>query len=61
MYESNKIVIIKMNVLVGKGYLVDGLFKLNMFGFGCDVDAICSFVNAINGCDLWHYKLSLWG
>lgn len=45
VFESNKVVITKMNVFVGKGYLVNRLFKVNVLDCGCDVDKIDSYVN----------------
>ena len=50
--ESNQVVISKNDVFVGKGYVCDGLFKLNV-----EVNEIFPKVLDIESCDLWHERL----
>ena len=58
VFESSKVVISKNNVFVGKGYVCDGLFKLNIME--CVVSNSCnsrSYVYHVSDCDVWHGRL----
>jgi hypothetical protein len=62
--ESNKFVITKNNVFIGKGFTCDGLFKLNVIKCNSNESSsisntpISSTVAQINeSCDVWHVRL----
>ncbi|CAL5397431.1 unnamed protein product [Camellia sinensis] len=52
--ESNKIVISKNDIFIGKGFVCDGLFKLNV---SFEVNYISHNIFNIEICDLWHKRL----
>ncbi|CAL5400680.1 unnamed protein product [Camellia sinensis] len=52
--ESNKIVISKNDIFIGKGFVCDGLFKLNV---SFEVNYISHNIFNIEVCDLWHKRL----
>ena len=55
VFESNKVVVMKYGLFVGKGYECGGLFRFSLAGF-CNkvVDNIHSSVNET---ELWHSRL----
>lgn len=58
VFESSKIVFSKNNVFVSKGYVCDGLFKLNIIE--CVVSNSYNssdYMYHVSTCDVWHRKL----
>lgn len=52
--ESSRVVITMNDVFIGKGYVTDGLFKLNVI---FEVNKISPHVLNIESCDVWHGRL----
>ena len=52
--ESNKVVITKNNLFIGKGYVCDGLFKLNV---QLEVREVSPNVFNVESCNVWHGRL----
>jgi len=61
--ESNKVVITKNGSFIGKGYLVNGLFSLNVMNFESNKIPCSSSINAsvsnVERCDTWHGRLGV--
>ena len=56
MFESDKFVLTKGGMHVGKGYLADGLFKLNvMFTNDKNKDKVSAYM--VDSYNLWHSRL----
>ena len=53
---SNKFVIFKSNIFIGKGFICDGLFRLNVIN-SSDNEIYISFALNIESCDIWHGRL----
>lgn len=54
--EENKFVINKNDVFMAKGFVIDGLFTLNVMN-SADNDNCSSMIFNIESCDLWHGRL----
>ena len=54
--ESNKFVISKSNIFIGKGFICDGLFRLNVINSPDNKISIPIALN-IESCDIWHGRL----
>ena len=52
--ESNKVIITKNNLFIGKGYVCDGLFKLNV---QLEVHEVSPNVFNVESCNVWHGRL----
>ena len=52
--ESNKVVITRNETFIGKGYVCEGLFKLNV---SYRINEISSRVFNVESCDVWHGRL----
>ena len=58
VFESNKVIITKFGSFIGRGYLCDGLFKLNIVDAStirneCDYPVVLM----TESCDVWHARL----
>jgi len=53
-FESDKIVMTKNNVFVGKGYCDQGLFVLNISEI---INESCSSAYIVDSYDMWHARL----
>ena len=49
--ESDKIILLKNEMYVGKGYCTEGMFKLN-------INEVNISVYVVDSCDLWHSRLA---
>ena len=56
IFESNKIVVIINDNFIGKGYVFDGLFKLNVTKIEGN-KIYSSFIYNVISFDLWHSRL----
>ena len=56
--ESNKFVISKSNIFIGKGCVCDGLFRLNVINSSDNKISISVALN-IESCDIWHGRLGM--
>jgi len=56
LFESDKIVMTKNNVFVGKGYCDQGLFVLNVSNV-IDESGFVSFAYIVDSYDIWHARL----
>ena len=54
VFESNKVVVSRYRLFVGKGYGCGGLFRLSLEDFCNNVNQIHSNVNE---CEVWHSRL----
>ena len=52
--ESNKVVIAKNNIFIGKGFIIDGLFKLNVLN---ESNENSSLILNIQSSISWHQRL----
>ena len=61
VFESEKFVLTKGGTFVGKGYMSEGLFKLNVFNDNVIASTINkSFMSStyiVESCELWHSRL----
>ena len=61
VFESDKFVLTKGGTFVGKGYMSEGLFKLNVFNDNVIASTINkSFMSStyiVESCELWHSRL----
>ena len=61
VFESDKLVLTKGGTFVGKGYMSEGLFKLNVFNDNVIASTINkSFMSSayiVESCELWHSRL----
>ena len=55
VFISDKVVISKNEVYVGKGYLTEGLFKINVMTIDMNKSSGSSYLLESN--DLWHERL----
>ena len=56
MKESNKFVISKSNIFIGKGFVCDGFFRLNLINSSNNEISIPIALN-IESCDIYHGRL----
>ncbi|RVW96807.1 hypothetical protein CK203_026024 [Vitis vinifera] len=60
VFESDKLVLTKGGTFVGKGYMSEGLFKLNVFNDNVIASTINkSFMSSayiVESCELWHFR-----
>jgi len=59
VFESNRVVITKHGVFIGKGYICDGLFKLSLMPFSSNkiYDSSSLTITNVESCDMWHARL----
>ena len=59
VFESNRVVISKFGVFIGKGYICNGLFKLNVMHFPSNKNSVNSpmVVANVECSDSWHARL----
>ncbi|GJS36429.1 pol polyprotein [Tanacetum coccineum] len=57
IYESNKFVLSKNQIYVGKGYALNGMFKLNVKVFMNDINKMNSSAYLIKSSNVWHGRL----
>ena len=61
VFESDKLVLTKGGTFMGKEYMSEGLFKLNVFNDNVIASTInksfMSFAYIIESCELWHFQL----
>jgi len=58
VFESNRVVITRHSVFVGKDYICDGLFKLSLMPLSIDkISSISSFVANVECSYMWHARL----
>ena len=56
--KSNKFVISKSNIFIGKGFVCDGLFRLNVINSSDNKISISIALN-IESSDIWHERLGM--
>ena len=54
--EYNKFVISKANIFIGKSFVCDGLFRLNVIN-SSDNEIFIPIALNIESCDIWHERL----
>ena len=58
VFESNRVVITRHGNFIGKGYICDGLFKLNLMSHSINkISNISSFVANVECSNMWHARL----
>ena len=57
VFESDKFVLTKGGTFVGKGYLAEGLFKLNVFAYDVANNINKASTYVIESFNLWHARL----
>ncbi|GJV51809.1 pol polyprotein [Tanacetum coccineum] len=57
VFESDKFVLSKNQMYVGKGYAVNGMFKLNIMVVKNDINKMNSSVYLIESSNMWHGRL----
>ncbi|CAL9000907.1 unnamed protein product, partial [Prunus brigantina] len=57
VFESNKFVLIKGGIFMGKGYLAEGLFKLNVLTTNVSNKINKASVYVVESRDIWHARL----
>ncbi|CAL8988835.1 unnamed protein product, partial [Prunus brigantina] len=60
VFESNKFVLTKGGMFVGKGYLADGLFKLNVSANLINNNMNKASVYIVDSSSLWHSRLDIY-
>jgi len=58
VFESNRVVVMRHGVFIGKGYICDGLFKLSLMSLSIDkISSISSFVANVECSNMWDARL----
>ncbi|GJR07824.1 hypothetical protein Tco_0790476 [Tanacetum coccineum] len=57
VFESDKFILSKNQMYVGRGYAVNGMFKLNVMVVKNDINKVNSFAYLIESSNVWHGRL----